>query len=129
MSELVEPRACPRDVLELEITESMIMADPERALHACSRTERAGIRVSVDDFGTGYSSLAYLRRLQIDELKIDRSFVTPMLDDESDAGHRALDDQARSRSRPAVVAEGVEDAQDPQSARASSAATGCRGSI
>ncbi len=74
----------PASALQLELTESMIMSDPERALATVSRLSDLGVRLSVDDFGTGYSSLANLRRLPIDELKIDRSFVSPMLRDESD---------------------------------------------
>jgi diguanylate cyclase (GGDEF)-like protein len=74
----------PADALQLEITESMIMSDPDRAVATVSRLSALGVRMSVDDFGTGYSSLANLRRLPIDELKIDRSFVSPMLRDESD---------------------------------------------
>ncbi len=74
----------PADALQLEITESMIMTDPERALATVSRLSGLGVRLSVDDFGTGYSSLANLRRLPINDLKIDRSFVSPMLQDESD---------------------------------------------
>jgi diguanylate cyclase (GGDEF)-like protein len=74
----------PAASLHLEITESMIMTDPERALATVGRLSELGVRLSVDDFGTGYSSLANLRRLPIDDLKIDRSFVSPMLVDESD---------------------------------------------
>jgi diguanylate cyclase (GGDEF)-like protein len=74
----------PASALQLEITESMIMSDPERAMVTVGRLSELGVRLSVDDFGTGYSSLANLRRLPIDELKIDRSFVSPMLQDESD---------------------------------------------
>src|ERR1700722_3488394 len=62
----------------------MIMADREGALATVIRLRDLGIRVAVDDFGTGYSSLAHLRRLPIDELKIDRSFVTPMLEQSND---------------------------------------------
>ncbi len=60
------------------------MSDPDRALATVTRLSALGVRMSVDDFGTGYSSLANLRRLPIDDLKIDRSFVSPMLRDESD---------------------------------------------
>ncbi len=81
---LLTAHSLPPDALQLEITESMIMSDPDRALATVSRLSALGVRLSVDDFGTGYSSLANLRRLPIDELKIDRSFVSPMLRDESD---------------------------------------------
>jgi diguanylate cyclase (GGDEF)-like protein len=74
----------PPEALQLEITESMIMSDPERALATVNQLSQLGVRLAVDDFGTGHSSLANLRRLPIDELKIDRSFVTPMLNDEND---------------------------------------------
>jgi diguanylate cyclase (GGDEF)-like protein len=74
----------PPEALQLEITESMIMSDPERALATVNQLNQLGVRLAVDDFGTGHSSLANLRRLPIDELKIDRSFVTPMLHDEND---------------------------------------------
>ncbi len=81
---LLSVYSVPADALQLEITESMIMSDPERAMATVTRLSDLGVRMSVDDFGTGYSSLANLRRLPIDDLKIDRSFVSPMLEDESD---------------------------------------------
>jgi EAL domain-containing protein (putative c-di-GMP-specific phosphodiesterase class I) len=74
----------PGHLVELEITESTIMADPSRAEAALARIHRLGVRLSVDDFGTGYSSLAYLKRLPVQTLKIDSSFVRTMLDDEQD---------------------------------------------
>lgn len=74
----------PGECLELEITESMIMADPSRAEAALHRIHRLGVVLSVDDFGTGYSSLAYLKRLPVQALKIDSSFVRTMLSDEQD---------------------------------------------
>jgi diguanylate cyclase (GGDEF)-like protein len=81
---LLATYSLPPEALQLEITESMIMSDPDRAVATVTRLSDLGVRMSVDDFGTGYSSLANLRRLPIDELKIDRSFVSPMLRDESD---------------------------------------------
>lgn len=72
---VIEEFALPEGILELEITESVIMDNPERAIEAMRRIAGMGVSLSVDDFGTGYSSLAYLKRLPIDRLKIDRSFV------------------------------------------------------
>jgi diguanylate cyclase (GGDEF)-like protein len=100
----------PASALQLEITESMIMTDPERALATVSRLSDLGVRLSVDDFGTGYSSLANLRRLPIDELKIDRSFVSPMLQDESDLIIVRSTINLGHDLGLRIIAEGVEDA-------------------
>jgi diguanylate cyclase (GGDEF)-like protein len=100
----------PAEALQLEITESMIMTDPERALATVSRLSDLGVRLSVDDFGTGYSSLANLRRLPIDELKIDRSFVSPMLQDESDLIIVRSTINLGHDLGLRIIAEGVEDA-------------------
>jgi len=70
--------------LAVEITESTVMADPERALGIVSRLHAMGISISIDDFGTGYSSLAYLKHLPVTEVKIDKSFVLNMLQDDND---------------------------------------------
>ncbi|HEY5881352.1 MAG TPA: EAL domain-containing protein [Nakamurella sp.] len=99
----------PAQLLTFEITESNVMTDPEHSLPVLRRLHAMGIRLSVDDFGTGYSSLAYLRRLPIDEIKIDRSFVQGMGTDLSDlAIVRAIVDLGHSLGLR-VVAEGVEE--------------------
>ena len=95
--------------LELEITESMLMSDPDRSLVTLTRLSQLGVGLSVDDYGTGYSSLANLRRLPIDELKIDRLFVSPMLSDESDLIIVRSTINLGHDLGLTVVAEGVED--------------------
>jgi diguanylate cyclase (GGDEF)-like protein/PAS domain S-box-containing protein len=97
--------------LELEITESAIVADMFRMRGVLERLGAMGLRISVDDFGTGYTSLGYLRRLPISELKIDRSFVSHMATSEEDAIIvRSTIDLGRNLGL-GVVAEGVEDAE------------------
>jgi diguanylate cyclase len=94
--------------LTIEITESMIMADPTRAMEVVSGLAQLGIALSIDDFGTGYSSLAYLKRLPVSEIKVDKSFVLDMVEDENDAAIvRSTIDLAHNLSLT-VVAEGVE---------------------
>ena len=96
------------DALELEITETMIMADPARAAATLGRLNELGVRIAIDDFGTGYSSLAYLSGLPVDEIKIDRSFVAAMDENLSDAAIvRSTIDLGRNLGLD-VVAEGVE---------------------
>jgi len=85
LSGLLEEYGVPPSALELEITETALMTDPERAMQVVARIAELGMALSIDDFGTGYSSLAYLKRLPLHALKIDRSFVMDMLDDEQDA--------------------------------------------
>lgn len=97
-------------LIMMEITESTMMADPERALAVLLPLHRRGIRFSIDDLGTGYSSLAHLKRLPVSEVKIDRSFVSQMKDSETDAAIvRSMIDLGRSLG-VGVVAEGVQDA-------------------
>ena len=98
----------PADGFCLEITESAIMDDPQRAQATLNRLSERGFKLSIDDFGTGYSSLAYLKRLPVDELKIDKSFVMNMEKDEDDAKIvRSTIDLAHNLGL-SVVAEGVE---------------------
>jgi diguanylate cyclase (GGDEF)-like protein len=107
---MLEAHSLPPSALQLEITESMIMTDPDRALSVVGGLSALGVRLSVDDFGTGYSSLANLRRLPITELKIDRSFVAPMLSDESDLIIVRSTINLGHDLGLMVIAEGVEDA-------------------
>ncbi len=96
------------DAFCLEITESAIMDDPQRAESTLNRLSERGFKLSIDDFGTGYSSLAYLKRLPVDELKIDKSFVMNMEKDDDDAKIvRSTIDLAHNLGLT-VVAEGVE---------------------
>src|SRR5688572_32207290 len=74
----------PPSSLQFEITESTLVSDPKRALGVISRLNQLGVQMSIDDFGTGYSSLSHLRRLPLKELKIDKSFVMNMVNDEND---------------------------------------------
>jgi len=96
-------------LLELEITESMIVGDPERSRAVLEKLSQIGITLAIDDFGTGYSSLAYLKQLPVDEIKIDKSFVLAMGAHQSDETIvRSIIDLAHNLDLRAV-AEGVED--------------------
>ena len=98
----------PPASLELEITESMVMSDVEKSAEILGRIKKLGVRIAMDDFGTGYSSLSYLKRLPIDRLKIDQSFIHEVTTDSSDAAlTRAIIALAHNLGIP-VVAEGVE---------------------
>jgi diguanylate cyclase (GGDEF)-like protein len=105
---MLEKYGVPAEWIWVEITESAILDDPDHAIETLERLRALGIRISIDDFGTGYSSLSYLKRMPVDELKIDKSFVMGM------ANHK--DDETIVRSTIdlghnmglKVVAEGVE---------------------
>jgi diguanylate cyclase (GGDEF)-like protein len=98
----------PGDLI-LEVTESQVMANPERTLPILNRLAAIGARLSIDDFGTGYSSLGYLKQLPVTELKVDRAFVAGVATDHQDVAIvRAIVDLASSLGMR-VVAEGVED--------------------
>ncbi|GAB4288274.1 MAG: hypothetical protein Kow0096_00540 [Thiohalomonadaceae bacterium] len=97
--------------LVLEITESSMMANPARALATLEKLNDIGVQIAIDDFGTGYSSLSYLKQLPVDKLKIDKSFVIHMNEDDSDAMIvRSTIDLAHNLGLE-VVAEGVESAE------------------
>jgi EAL domain-containing protein (putative c-di-GMP-specific phosphodiesterase class I) len=95
--------------LVIEITESTLMADPERALGIVRRLHEMGVRIAIDDFGTGYSSLSYLTRLPVSELKIDQSFVRPMAQSANETKIVRSTIGLAHDLGLTVVAEGIED--------------------
>ncbi len=106
---LLRRHGLPGEALTLEITEGGVMADPARAVALLLELRQLGVRLSVDDFGTGYSSLSYLKRLPVQEVKIDKSFVLSLRSDNDDrAIARSIVDLGRHLGLE-IVAEGVED--------------------
>jgi diguanylate cyclase (GGDEF)-like protein/PAS domain S-box-containing protein len=109
MQEALARWGMPSSALELEITESSLMADPGKAMNVLTRLSDMGFHIAVDDFGTGYSSLSYLRQLPVHQLKVDRSFVRDMTREQRD---RAIVESTVALAHNLglrVVAEGVED--------------------
>ena len=106
---MLEQHDCSAQWISLEITESAILDDQGHAIENLQLLHSLGCRLAIDDYGTGYSSLAYLRRLPLNEIKIDKSFVQRMARDASDAVIvRSTIDLAHNIGLT-VVAEGVED--------------------
>lgn len=108
IAELTSALGLAPEMLELELTESTVMADPEGIANLLAKLRAIGVTIAVDDFGTGYSSLAYLRRLPIDVLKIDRSFVMDTDHDEEDAQIVKTIVALGQALRLTMVAEGIE---------------------
>lgn len=107
---VLEATSIDPHMIELEITESCVMEDPEIALHILLACHDMGIHLAIDDFGTGYSSLSYLKRFPLDVLKIDQSFVADIPEDEDDAAIIDTIIGMAHRLKLAVIAEGVETA-------------------
>ena len=105
--ELLQQNLFNPSCLALEITENVIMADPERSVRYLNELHDMGIKLVMDDFGTGYSSLSYLRRLPVTQLKVDRSFIAGLAEGEDEALVRSIIDLAHNLKLE-VVAEGVE---------------------
>jgi EAL domain-containing protein (putative c-di-GMP-specific phosphodiesterase class I) len=108
VARILDKSGMPPRLLHLEITESAVMEDPEQARTVLARLKSLGVFLSLDDFGTGFSSLAYLTRLPLDSLKIDRSFVIRLGQDaRTEAVVRAVCDLSRDLGME-VIGEGVE---------------------
>jgi EAL domain-containing protein (putative c-di-GMP-specific phosphodiesterase class I) len=107
--EAVAAAGLPPDSLVLEVTEESFIAEPERARELMQDVRDYGVQMSIDDYGTGFSSLAYLRDLPVDELKLDRTFVSAMRTDERSRIVVASTVQMARALGLRTVAEGVED--------------------
>jgi EAL domain-containing protein (putative c-di-GMP-specific phosphodiesterase class I) len=99
----------PASALHIEVTESAIIARPETARQVLAQLQALGVSISIDDFGAGYTSLAHLRRMPVEVLKIDRTFIGEMLQDRSDQAIVSSVIELGHRLGVRVVAEGVED--------------------
>jgi EAL domain-containing protein (putative c-di-GMP-specific phosphodiesterase class I) len=108
LSQAFERHGIAAHHLEIELTESMLMQEPKRAIEIMYKLKRLGVKISLDDFGTGYSSLGYLSRFPIDTLKIDQSFVRGLTTEQDDAEIASAIIGLAHRLKLQVVAEGVE---------------------
>ena len=93
---MLDGHGTPPSSLTLEITENLVMSDPDGSLRCLDELHDMGVRLVIDDFGKGYSSLSYLRRLPVDEIKIDRSFIIGLADGEDDTLVRCMIDLAHN---------------------------------
>jgi diguanylate cyclase (GGDEF)-like protein len=110
----LEDTGAPPQNIELEITESMAMEEPDLLIKMLGQIKQTGVSIAIDDFGTGFSSLSYLQRLQIDRLKIDRAFVTEITGSARGSSIAEMVIQLGRNLGLAVIAEGVEDERQAQ---------------
>ncbi len=110
----LEDSGAPPEFVELEITESMAMEEPDLLIQMLAEVKHTGVSIAIDDFGTGFSSLSYLQRLQIDRLKIDRAFVTEITGSSRGSSIAEMVIQLGRNLGLSVVAEGVEDERQAQ---------------
>ena len=117
VAEALERWGLPSNRLTLEITETIVLSDADRALEMLADLRRLGVRLSLDDFGTGYSSLTHLSELPIQQLKIDRSFVSQVHDSPARPGHRRRRRRPGRPPRPRGRRRGHREARDGRPAR------------
>ena len=115
VSKVLERSGLPPSLLDLELTESILLQDMESALKIIRGLKALGVQLSIDDFGTGYSSLSYLKQLHVDKLKIDQSFVRDIVTDVDDMAIVSAIIQLGKILHMRVIAEGVETAEQLQS--------------
>jgi len=108
---ILEETGLPGELLEFEITESVIMQNPDYAVEVLNEISSLGIHISIDDFGTGYSSLSHLKRFSVNTLKIDKSFVRDVESNSTDAAIASAIIAMGSSLNLKVIAEGVETKQ------------------
>ncbi|MEC5160673.1 MULTISPECIES: putative bifunctional diguanylate cyclase/phosphodiesterase [unclassified Janthinobacterium] len=114
LSQALEDTQAPPEYIELEITESMAMEEPDLLIKMLWQVKQTGVSIAIDDFGTGFSSLSYLQRLQVDRLKIDRAFVTEITGSARGSSIAEMVIQLGRNLGLAVIAEGVEDERQAQ---------------
>jgi diguanylate cyclase (GGDEF)-like protein len=110
----LEDTKAPPEFIELEITESMAMEEPDLLIRMLAQIKQTGVSIAIDDFGTGFSSLSYLQRLQVDRLKIDRAFVTEITGSARGSSIAEMVIQLGRNLGLSVIAEGVEDERQAQ---------------
>jgi diguanylate cyclase (GGDEF)-like protein len=110
----LEETGAPPEFIELEITESMAMEEPQQLAEMLAQVKRTGVSIAIDDFGTGFSSLSHLQRLKVDRLKIDRAFVTEITGSARGSSIAEMIVQLGRKLGLSIIAEGVEDERQAQ---------------
>jgi len=114
LSRALQDSGAPPERIELEITESMAMEEPDLLIEQLAQIKRTGVSIAIDDFGTGFSSLSYLQRLQVDRLKIDRTFVSEITDAARGSSIAEMVIELARNLGLSIIAEGVEDERQAQ---------------